>query len=118
MWAYILCDTGSPCNNFRGYCDVFHKCRGVDADGPLARLKNLIFDPKTLQSIKDWIVVGTHFWQLLVHVDFTLELFPSVCFYLGRFVACKRSALAVEFLARPFPSNSKLKTFVFSKYFS
>ena len=52
-----VCDTGSPCNNFRGYCDVFHKCRGVDADGPLARLKNLIFDPKTLQSIKDWIVV-------------------------------------------------------------
>ncbi len=35
---------GSPCDNFQGYCDVFLKCRKVDAEGPLVRLKNLLFN--------------------------------------------------------------------------
>uniref|UniRef100_A0A8W8NJ34 Disintegrin domain-containing protein n=1 Tax=Magallana gigas TaxID=29159 RepID=A0A8W8NJ34_MAGGI len=42
---------GTPCDNYRGYCDVFHRCRGVDNDGPLERLKNLIFGEETLSSI-------------------------------------------------------------------
>ncbi len=50
---------GAPCDNFQGYCDVFQKCRGVDADGPLARLKNLILDKETLNTIRDWIIVST-----------------------------------------------------------
>ena len=50
---------GTPCNDYRGYCDVFHRCRGVDNDGPLERLKNLIFGEETLSSIKDWIIVRT-----------------------------------------------------------
>ncbi|OQV18341.1 Disintegrin and metalloproteinase domain-containing protein 10 [Hypsibius exemplaris] len=29
---------GAPCNNFHGYCDIFHRCRRVDGDGPLRRL--------------------------------------------------------------------------------
>ncbi|GFR81910.1 disintegrin and metalloproteinase domain-containing protein 10 [Elysia marginata] len=52
----IQLPAGSPCDNFRGYCDVFHKCRGVDADGPLARLKNLIFNRETLENIQHWIM--------------------------------------------------------------
>lgn len=55
---------GSPCNNFQGYCDVFHRCRGVDAEGPLSRLKNLIFNPETLQDISNWIV--EHWWAVLI----------------------------------------------------
>ena len=54
----IYCIAGSPCNNFQGYCDVFYRCRGVDAEGPLARLKNLIFNPETLEDIQNWIVVS------------------------------------------------------------
>jgi disintegrin and metalloproteinase domain-containing protein 10 len=42
----------------QGYCDAFYKCRRVDADGPLARLKNLLFNPATLNTIKEWIVVS------------------------------------------------------------
>lgn len=53
--------SGTPCDNYRGYCDVFHRCRGVDNDGPLERLKNLIFGEETLSSIKDWIIVSTFF---------------------------------------------------------
>ncbi|KAL8558282.1 hypothetical protein ACOMHN_063976 [Nucella lapillus] len=76
----IQLPAGSPCNNFRGYCDVFHKCRGVDADGPLARLKNLIFDPKTLQSIKDWIVI--HWWAVMLMslgLIVVMAVFIKVC---------------------------------------
>ena len=49
---------GSPCNDFKGYCDVFMKCRLVDADGPLARLKKAIFNPELYENIAEWIVVG------------------------------------------------------------
>lgn len=52
---------GSPCNDFQGYCDVFQRCRQVDAEGPLARLKNLLFNKKTLISIKQWVTVSDTF---------------------------------------------------------
>lgn len=51
---------GSPCNEFLGYCDVFQRCRPVDAEGPLARLKNSLLDPKTLTTIRQWAI--THWW--------------------------------------------------------
>uniref|UniRef100_A0A4W4G9X0 Si:ch1073-396h14.1 n=1 Tax=Electrophorus electricus TaxID=8005 RepID=A0A4W4G9X0_ELEEL len=31
---------GSPCSKNQGYCDHFQTCRLLDADGPIARLKN------------------------------------------------------------------------------
>ncbi|ESP01850.1 hypothetical protein LOTGIDRAFT_138941 [Lottia gigantea] len=71
---------GSPCDNFRGYCDVFHRCRGVDAEGPLARLKNLIFDPKNLQTIKDWI--EENWWAVLlmaIGLVVVMGVFIKVC---------------------------------------
>ncbi|KAG9341139.1 hypothetical protein JZ751_019577, partial [Albula glossodonta] len=49
---------GSPCNDFKGYCDVFMKCRLVDADGPLARLKKAIFNPELYENIAEWIVAS------------------------------------------------------------
>jgi disintegrin and metalloproteinase domain-containing protein 10 len=48
---------GSPCDNFQGYCDVFLKCRAVDAEGPLARLKNMLFNEDTLVTVAQWITV-------------------------------------------------------------
>ncbi|XP_076059837.1 zinc-dependent metalloprotease kuz isoform X2 [Oratosquilla oratoria] len=70
---------GAPCNNFQGYCDVFQKCRAVDAEGPLARLKNLIFNPDTLNTVADWI---TSFWYFV--------LLLGVCFivFMGVFIKC------------------------------
>jgi len=53
----ILLRPGSPCDNYQGYCDVFLKCRSVDAEGPLARLKNLLFNRETLLTIAQWITV-------------------------------------------------------------
>lgn len=48
---------GSPCDNFQGYCDVFLRCRAVDAEGPLARLKNMLFNQTTLSNVKEWMTV-------------------------------------------------------------
>ncbi|XP_041355822.1 disintegrin and metalloproteinase domain-containing protein 10-like isoform X2 [Gigantopelta aegis] len=76
----IKLPAGSPCDKFRGYCDVFHLCRGVDADGPLARLKNLIFNPQTLQTIKDWIV--EHWWAVMlmsICLVVVMGVFIKVC---------------------------------------
>ena len=56
---------GSPCDNFQGYCDVFLKCRKVDAEGPLVRLKNLIFNQENLISIAQWVTVSTCMTQNL-----------------------------------------------------
>ncbi|ETN58468.1 kuzbanian [Anopheles darlingi] len=53
---------GSPCDNFQGYCDVFLKCRAVDAEGALVRLKNLLFNKKTLQTVAEW---ATERWYLV-----------------------------------------------------
>ncbi|XP_053603885.1 disintegrin and metalloproteinase domain-containing protein 10 [Plodia interpunctella] len=55
---------GSPCDNFQGYCDVFLKCRAVDAEGPLARLKNLLLNRATLQSVQAWVT--DQWWAVLL----------------------------------------------------
>lgn len=61
----VTLQPGSPCNDFKGYCDVFNKCRLVDADGPLARLKKAIFNPDFYNSIADWIVVSVSVWACI-----------------------------------------------------
>ncbi|KAH6936772.1 hypothetical protein HPB50_021363 [Hyalomma asiaticum] len=48
---------GSPCNALRGYCDVFRKCRDVDAEGPLARLQRIFFGEKSVNKIKQFIMI-------------------------------------------------------------
>lgn len=55
---------GSPCDNFQGYCDVFYKCRAVDAEGPLARLKNMLLNKETLLSLRQWST--ENWWACLV----------------------------------------------------
>lgn len=46
---------------FQGFCDVFLKCRAVDAEGPLARLKNMLFNPHTLYTLGQWALVSITF---------------------------------------------------------
>lgn len=63
----------------QGYCDVFLKCRAVDAEGPLARLKNLLLNRATLQSLQAWV---TEKWWLVLLGGVAL----LVC--MGAFVKC------------------------------
>ncbi|KAM3181532.1 hypothetical protein ACTXT7_014180 [Hymenolepis weldensis] len=48
---------GTPCDNYRGYCDVFFVCRSVEVEGPLARLHKLLFSPQMLSKVKTWITL-------------------------------------------------------------
>jgi hypothetical protein len=48
---------GSPCAGTLGYCDIFSRCRSVDGEGPLSRLKNFLLNPVTLSSIQNWVMV-------------------------------------------------------------
>ncbi|CAH0559198.1 unnamed protein product [Brassicogethes aeneus] len=70
---------GSPCDNFQGYCDVFLKCRAVDADGPLVRLMNLLLSPENLVNVAQWI---TKYWWgvLLMGIGFII--------FMGLFIKC------------------------------
>ncbi|KAL0104572.1 hypothetical protein PUN28_017368 [Cardiocondyla obscurior] len=70
---------GSPCDNFQGYCDVFLKCRAVDTEGPLARLKNLLFNKETLSSVAQWI---TEFWWAVLLMGIAFIIF------MGLFIKC------------------------------
>jgi len=64
---------GAPCDNFQGYCDVFLKCRQVDAEGPLVRLKNLLLNQDTLLTIAQWV---TTYWYgvLLMGIGFVITM--------------------------------------------
>lgn len=55
---------GAPCDNYNGYCDVFLKCRKVDADGPLARLKNMFFSKEAIMGYIEWI--ETYWWAVVL----------------------------------------------------
>lgn len=70
---------GSPCDNFQGYCDVFFKCRAVDAEGPLVRLKNLLLNRDTLKTVAQWVT--EHWWAVvLMSVGFII--------FMGAFIKC------------------------------
>uniref|UniRef100_A0A8C6M8W7 Disintegrin and metalloproteinase domain-containing protein 10 n=1 Tax=Nothobranchius furzeri TaxID=105023 RepID=A0A8C6M8W7_NOTFU len=76
----ITLQPGSPCNDFKGYCDVFMRCRLVDADGPLARLKKAIFNPELYDNIAEWIVA--HWWAVLlmgIALIMLMAAFIKVC---------------------------------------
>lgn len=57
----VLQLAGAPCNNFKGFCDVFQICRDVDADGPLARLKDFLLNTQTLNDVVNWMTVRPSF---------------------------------------------------------
>ncbi|XP_062621388.1 disintegrin and metalloproteinase domain-containing protein 10-like [Saccostrea cucullata] len=72
--------SGTPCNNYQGYCDVFHRCRGVDNEKPLEQLKNLIFGEETLTTIKNWII--EYWWGVMlivVGIVIVMGVFIKVC---------------------------------------
>ena len=48
---------GSACANTQGYCDIFSKCRAVDAEGPLTKLKNFLSNPEISKTALEWITV-------------------------------------------------------------
>lgn len=86
---------GAPCDDYNGYCDVFLKCRAVDADGPLSRLKDKFFSKEAIMGYFEWI---KEYWWAVVLMGVGLILLMAgtvmcVCFCgfvcdLDCFLAC------------------------------
>lgn len=76
----LILKPGSPCIGTLGYCDIFSKCRPVDGEGPLSRLKNLLLNPVTLSAIREWV---TRYWWavmlMTVGVLVFMVAFIKVC---------------------------------------
>ncbi|KAH7945529.1 hypothetical protein HPB49_011957 [Dermacentor silvarum] len=51
---------GSPCNDMRGYCDVFHKCRLVEPRGFLTRLGAFFFGGKSVNTLYEFLALLKH----------------------------------------------------------
>ncbi|MBN3309742.1 ADA10 protein, partial [Amia calva] len=47
---------GTPCSDKKGYCDKFNVCRLLDADGPIARLKNSFLHLDKFEDLADWMI--------------------------------------------------------------
>ncbi|XP_029469435.1 disintegrin and metalloproteinase domain-containing protein 10-like [Rhinatrema bivittatum] len=73
---------GSPCDQNQGYCDKFHICQLVDADGPIARLKNSILNLIELEDISTWMKV--HWWAILLIILTLAALMAGTVFLFGR----------------------------------
>uniref|UniRef100_A0A9J8DDM6 ADAM10 endopeptidase n=2 Tax=Cyprinus carpio carpio TaxID=630221 RepID=A0A9J8DDM6_CYPCA len=57
---------GAPCSGNRGYCDRFKVCRILDADGPIARLKNSFLKLDEFEDLAGWMKV--HWWAILLGI--------------------------------------------------
>lgn len=55
--------TGAPCNDFKGYCDVFHVCREVDPTGPLSNIRKLLLSGDVINTVKTFL---TEKWWVAV----------------------------------------------------
>ena len=71
---------GAPCNNFQGYCDILHTCRGVDSEGPLERIKNLLFGGDAIDNLVDWVKEK---WWAAILIGLGLIVFMA-----GRYLTC------------------------------
>nr|XP_033812155.1 disintegrin and metalloproteinase domain-containing protein 10-like isoform X2 [Geotrypetes seraphini] len=73
---------GSPCGQRQGYCDKFHICQLVDADGPIARLKNAILNFIELEDISTWM--KARWWAILLVILTLAALMAGTVFLFGR----------------------------------
>ncbi|EEC17044.1 hypothetical protein IscW_ISCW013203 [Ixodes scapularis] len=54
-------EPGAACDDMRGYCDVFRKCRRIDTQGPLSMLHDLVFGHMGLRNV---LVVRPYLYSL------------------------------------------------------
>ncbi|CAJ1060495.1 disintegrin and metalloproteinase domain-containing protein 10 [Xyrichtys novacula] len=57
---------GAPCSGNQGYCDKFRVCRLLDADGPIARLKNSFLNLDDFDDLAEWM--KAHWWAILLAI--------------------------------------------------
>jgi len=73
---------GTPCDEYKGYCDVFNKCREVDPSGPLATLRRLLLSDESLANLQTWVV--DHWYAVLFVVVAFIILLVAVIKVFGK----------------------------------
>lgn len=76
---------GAPCSGNQGYCDKFQVCRLLDADGPIARLKNSFLNLDDFDDLGEWMKVNIFYkfvnttirsqWWTFNHISKVLSKF-------------------------------------------
>ncbi|XP_067872028.1 disintegrin and metalloproteinase domain-containing protein 10-like [Heterodontus francisci] len=85
---------GSPCKRKQGYCDKFNVCRLVNDDGPIAKLRNAIFNPTEFEGISEWM--KTHWWAILLGILTLGAIMSSTMFIFGKTLDSKKAELGTE----------------------
>ncbi|KAK7069874.1 hypothetical protein SK128_009120 [Halocaridina rubra] len=80
---------GTPCNDYKGYCDVFKKCREVDPSGPLATLRGLLLSDESLANLQRWIV--EHWYAVLFVIFAVMVLLVAIIKVFGKRPEKKKS---------------------------
>ncbi|KAL1023097.1 hypothetical protein UPYG_G00036370 [Umbra pygmaea] len=76
---------GEPCSAKQGYCDKFQVCRILDADGPIARLKNSflhLVDLDEFEDLAEWM--KDYWWAILLAIMTLSALMVSTVCLCGR----------------------------------
>ncbi|XP_068228100.1 LOW QUALITY PROTEIN: uncharacterized protein Kul [Palaemon carinicauda] len=73
---------GTPCNDYKGYCDVFKKCREVDPSGPLATLRGLLLSDESLANLQRWII--EHWYAVLFVIFAVMVLLVAIIKVFGK----------------------------------
>ncbi|CAF0765915.1 unnamed protein product [Adineta steineri] len=71
---------GHACAGTAGYCDVFGKCRAVDAEGPLTRLKNMLLNEENIRTLTQ--LIQEYWWAFvlgLLGVIGFMSIFVKIC---------------------------------------
>nr|XP_050035682.2 disintegrin and metalloproteinase domain-containing protein 10 homolog [Dermacentor andersoni] len=71
---------GSSCDDKRGYCDVFQKCRRSDEQGLLTRLEEALFASDTYKSVSDYVMMHPYMSALYVLLFVALMALFFHCF--------------------------------------
>jgi len=68
-----LLNIGHACAGTAGYCDVFGKCRAVDAEGPLTRLKNMLLNEENIRTLTQLTQVENSRERILFYRCFSFQ---------------------------------------------
>ncbi|KAG5850792.1 disintegrin and metalloproteinase domain-containing protein 10 [Anguilla anguilla] len=73
---------GAPCFDKQGYCDMFRVCRILDADGPIARLKNAFLHLNEFDDLAEWM--EAHWWHILLAICVIAAVMACIICLCGR----------------------------------
>jgi disintegrin and metalloproteinase domain-containing protein 10 len=71
---------GHACAGTAGYCDVFGKCRAVDAEGPLTRLKNMLLNEENIRTLTQ--LTQEYWWAFVLGIlglIGLMSIFVKIC---------------------------------------